>query len=168
MFYRKYLVFVDSTQPWFACCILAWWLDRLFVELGHRSVDSLMCHHNNLQYVRIHQWITAIGILVQSFRSSKKREMQLRREAALMEITIRRLEICPVFFLQYLLCVGWAGVIVCLVDVSPWLCIPIVLEYRVVISLISFSCVMLVYLADAWWYNRVLQKNLRSHLPQPI
>ena len=168
MFYRKYLVFVESTQPWFALCSLTWWLDRLFVELGHRSVDSPVCHHSNLQYVHIHQWITALAIIVQSFRSAKQREIQLRREAVLMDVRISRCDICPVFFLQYLLCVGWAGIILCLVDVSPWLCIPIVLEYRAIFSFVSLCVIMLVYIADAWWYNKVLQKNMKSHLPELI
>jgi hypothetical protein len=142
MFYRKYFAFVETTCPWLACCFFTWWSDRLFVEFGHRTTDSAVCTHNDLQYVHWHQAITTVAVSAQIIHSSTMRKKQFQRELALVGVSSHKPCLWHLYFVQCILCVAWASFIVCLIDVSPWLCIPAVLEYRASISLAAVGCVI--------------------------
>lgn len=136
MFFRKYLAFYDSTFPWVWCIICSWWLDRLFVELGHRYKDSEVCTHNDLQYVHIHQYLTAAAIIVQSISQINSRKKQFNREVIL--IGSSRTCLVHIYLLQVVFIVGWTSILSVLLDVSPWLCKHTILEYRACIATASF------------------------------
>lgn len=141
MYFRKYLAFVETTCPWIFCCFLTWWLDRLFVEFGHRTTDTPTCTHSDLQYVYWHQAMTGCAVLAQIVHSAKQRHTQFRRELSIVASVTDEPCLFHIGLVQVVLCVSWAAIIACLVDVSPWLCIPSILEYRASISL---GCICLV------------------------
>jgi len=140
MFFRKYLAFYDSTFPWVWCIIISWWFDRLFAELGHRYIGRHVCTHNDLQYVHIHQYITAVAIIIQSIAIMKSRKIQFNREVILSGST--KTCLIHIYFLQLILVVAWTSVLSVLLDVSPWLCNPSILLYRACIS--SFACITIL------------------------
>lgn len=142
MYFRKYLAFVETTCPWIFCCFLAWWSDRLFVEFGHRTTDSPTCTHSDLQYVHWHQAMTGCAVFAQIIHSARQRHAQFRRELSLVASVTDEPCLLHLLVVQIVLCVSWAGIIACLVDVSPWLCVPSILQYRASISL---GCLGLVF-----------------------
>ena len=128
MFFRKYLAFYNSTFPWVWCIIGAWWLDRLFVELGHRYKNSEVCTHNDLQYVHIHQYLTTAAIIAQSISQINSRKEQFNREVILTGST--KTCLIHIYLLQIVFIVGWTSILSVLLDVSPWLCKHPILENR--------------------------------------
>ena len=159
MLFRKYLAFVESTFPWIWVCILTWWTDRLFVELGHRSSDTMICTHSDIQYVNMHQYLTIIACTAQIIYSIRERTKQFKREAQIMGI-----EDIPCQWAIYIcctvICVAWTITVVCLIDVSPWLCIDTIVQYRASIALLSILCVMCAIPIEAKIWNTQLQNAL--------
>ena len=141
MFFRKYLAFVETTFPCVFCCFLTWWADRLFVEFGHRATDSPTCTQSDLQYVRWHQMVTGIAVAAQILYSVRMRRKQFNRELTLVGVIAYRPWLIHLYLIQTTLCIAWATVVACLVDVSPWLCLDIVLQNRAGIAAASLAIV---------------------------
>ena len=166
MFFRKYLAFVEAVFPWMFCCIFGWWIDRLFVEFGHRSTDSPICLHSDLQYVRWHQFVTTTACSIQIIYSVRIRKTQFKRELDILSVVNHHPCLVHLYMVQAILCVAWASVIGCLIDVSPWLCIPFVNEYRATISATAIIVVVgsLLLERKLWTLtlNRAIQYDSKS------
>jgi hypothetical protein len=143
--YRKR--FYAATFPWIWCCCLGWWVDRLLVEMGHRSTFSNICMHNDLQYVHQHQFITSFAILVQFIWIGSERKKQFLRENTLLGVTSPKTCIGHLYILLAGICVCVTGLLACIFDVSPWLCIPYVLEWRAsLVALFGGLAIILIYI----------------------
>jgi hypothetical protein len=140
MFFRKYLAFFESVHPWTFCCLCTWWVDRLFVEFGHRQTSSPICIDTELQYVRLHQYITVVAFFFQSCSIILKRRLQFKRELALVDISDMPC-ICHIYVLNMIMCISWTIILCCIVDVSPWLCVEQVTKFRASMSLVSILSV---------------------------
>jgi len=161
MLFRKYLAFIDSTFPWVWVCLITWWIDRLFVEMGHRTIDNLLCTHSDLQYVKIHLCLIIGACLVQTVHSSRKRKEQFTREARIMGInTVPCL--WHIYISCFCACLSWTIIIVCIVDVSPLLCIDLILQYRASLTLIAISVLGCQLPCEAHIWDRALQKSLKE------
>lgn len=167
MFHRKYFAIVETTCPWVACCFFTWWADRLFVEFGHRTTDSPTCTHNDLQYVHWHQVVTAIAVSAQIIHSSTIRKKQFQRELVLVGVTAHKPCLYPLYFVQCILCVSWTAIIACLVDVSPWLCLPMVVAYRASIALAAVICVVASLVIEKTVWTSTLHRAVK-HEPGVI
>lgn len=161
MFFRKYLAFVETTFPWVFCCCLTWWLDRLFVEFGHRLSDSPTCHHSDIQYMRLHQYVTIAAVLAQIIHTVLKRKVQFHRELTLIGVHSYKPCIYHLYIVQSILCIAWASVLVCLVDVSPWLCMTLVLNYRASIAVAAFCVVLMALLVERILWQKALDRALQ-------
>ena len=161
MFFRKYFAFVETTFPWIFCCFLTWWVDRLLVEFGHRATDSPTCTHNNLQYVRWHQFVTMCAVKAQTVHSVLIRKKQFLRELSLMGVIEYRPCLYHLYIVQGSLCVAWAAVIACMVDVSPWLCLPTVVHYRASIATAAVATIFLLLLAERKLWTWTLDRAVR-------
>lgn len=161
MFFRKYFAFVETTFPWIFCCFLTWWMDRLFVEFGHRATDTPTCTHSNLQYVRWHQFVTMCAVKAQTVHSVLIRKKQFLRELSLVGVVQYRPCLYPLYAIQGGLCTAWAAVIACMIDVSPWLCLPIVVQYRASIATISVVLVILLLIAERKLWTWSLDRAVR-------
>jgi len=161
MLVRKYLAFIPSTWPCICICLATWFLDRLFVEFGHRSEYQTLCTHSDLQYVQMHQLLTAIATILQIIWSVRERRMQFKREAALMGLED---PICAfhIYILQTFICISWTTVVVTLFDVSPWLCIDSVAQNRASLALLSLSIIGGSLPVEAYFWDRHLQIALRD------
>jgi hypothetical protein len=159
MLLRKYLALYSSTYPWIWCCLATWLLDRFFVEFGHRTSDAPMCTHSDLQYVQIHQYITMVAVASQIIYSVKERITQFKRECALMDI---RQTTCKwhIHITQTIICLSWSTIIVCIVDVSPWLCIPIVVQYRASIAILAIIILCISLPLEAWLWDKTINQYL--------
>ena len=160
MFFRKYLAFYDSTFPWVWCIIISWWTDRLFVELGHRSIFSELCTHNDLQYVHIHQYLTVAAIFVQSISIIKSRKKQFNREVILTGST--KTCLAHIYLLQIVFIVGWTSILSVLLDVSPWLCKVIILEYRACIATSAIVIICLANFTEKLSWDWSLQRGIAN------
>ena len=160
MLFRKYLAFIESTFPWIWVCLLTWWIDRLFVELGHRSSDTVICTHSDIQYVKLHQYLTIVACVAQIMHSINRRKTQFKREARIMGI-----EDMPcqwfIYFGSIIVCSGWTCVIVCLIDVSPWLCIDTIVQNRASITLLSLLAIAVAVPIEAKIWDKTLQDTLQ-------
>lgn len=166
MLFRKYLALYSSTYPWIWCCIVTWILDRFFVEFGHRNYDAPMCTHNDLQYVAIHQYITLIAVLAQIIHSTKERTIQFERECKLMGITNKPCK-WHIYTTQTIICVAWATIIVCIVDVSPWLCIQTFVRYRASITILALTILCITLSTESWLWDKTIE-NLLPYQPDII
>lgn len=166
MFFRKYFAFVEATFPWFFCCVLTWWLDRLLVEFGHRNTDSPTCTHNNLQYVRWHQFVTLCAVKAQMAYVILIRKKQFMRELTLVGVVAYEPCLFHIYALQGVLCVSWATLIACLIDISPWLCITNIVEHRATIATIAIGTVIATLIVEhkLWAYTlqRAIDKDPNS------
>jgi len=160
MLFRKYLAFVPSTFPWIWCCLLTWWADRLFVEFGHRTTDAPICAHSDIQYVYIHQSLTIVALLAQIIYSGRERTTQFRREAQIIGAGNTPCTF-HIYLIQSIVCLAWTTIVVCLVDVSPWLCIESVVQNRASISLLSLCLLCVTLPIEAWIWDHTLQSALR-------
>lgn len=158
MFFRKYLAFVETIFPWVFCCVISWWVDRLFVEFGHRTTDSPTCTHSDLQYVHWHQFVTATAVFAQTVYSVSNRRKQFKRELTLVGVISYKPCLIHLYALQSLLCVSWSIVIACLIDVSPWLCLESVLEYRASISASALLSVLFCLIMERKCWSWTLNK----------
>ena len=131
MYRRRHLAFFSATAPWVWCCCAAWWVDRLLVELGHRTTDSPICIHSDLQYVRYHQAVTIIATKLQTVWFCRETRQQFRRERILLGQGHGSLPcMVHIYLCHAITCVCWTGVLACVFDVSPWLCMQAVLSRR--------------------------------------
>lgn len=158
MFFRKYLAFYDSTFPWVWCIIGSWWLDRLFVELGHRYINSEVCTHNDLQYVHIHQYLTIGAITIQSISKINSRKKQFNREVILTGST--KTCLAHIYFLQIVFIIGWTSILSVLLDVSPWLCSHVVLKNRACIATASFTILCITSVIETKLWDWSLQRGI--------
>lgn len=150
MYRRRFFAFFSATFPWVWCCCLGWWVDRFLVEMGHRSSSSEICSHNDLQYVRQHQAVTGVAVLVQIIWVCLERRKQFQRESELIlgydsksDAPIPRLG--GLYLLQAGICLSWAGVLACIFDVSPWLCLSHLLKWRAsLIAVFAGTAILLV------------------------
>jgi len=160
MFLRKYLAFVETTFPWIFCCFLSWWVDRLFVEFGHRATDTPICTHSDLQYVFWHQIVTTVAVVAQVVYSVTTRRKQFKRELSIVGVFAYEPCLFHIYLVQTGLCVAWSVVIACLIDVSPWLCIEHVLKNRATIAAMAlvsiFGGLVLERRLWTWTLNRAL------------
>lgn len=161
---RKYCAFVSSTFPWVWGCCLTWWIDRLLVEMGHRSTSAPLCNHSNLQYVSLHCWTTVVAVAGQSVYSIVGRQQQFRRETILLGV--RQPCIVHLSLFQVGICALWFVVIACLVDVSPWLCYEFVLEHRGTIAVIALQLVLLLLILEQKLYEWTLKKAVMAETLQ--
>lgn len=152
---QRYFAFRSSTFPLVFCCITTWFLDRLFVEFGHRSEYSLVCIHNDLQYVTYHQWVTGIAALCQAILASRRRRACIKREAILLGRTDERC-LWHLYICQCILAILWTSILACALDFSPWLCVPTVLKNRATIITCALSLLVSVQYIERWLYNRTL------------
>lgn len=162
MFYRKYLAFFDAIHPWMTCCCITWWLDRLFVEFGHRTSESEICFHSDLQYVRLHLAFTFVAVVLQTISTTKQRLKQIRREWTLLGVEKGRCYIIYISIAQFFLCICWTGVLISIVDFSPWLCIASLAHRRATVALCSSVSVFVVFSLDAILYDWLLKRQLPS------
>lgn len=155
MFIRQYGAFFSSTFPWLFVCIICWWLDRLFMELGHRRSETTFCYHNNLQYVNIHCMVTILAVCCQSAHSIWRRNKNFKREAVLLGVTTP----CTyhLYILQSAICCAWAVIFACIIDVSPWLCFQSIVQKRASIAAIAMAMLCALLYMEQLLYNRTLQ-----------
>jgi len=158
MFFRKYLAFYGATFPWVWCVIISWWMDRLFVELGHRNTHSTICTHNDLQYVHIHEYLTLTAIAFQTVRAIHKRKKQFGREAILTGSSPTCL--FHIYILQLFLVTAWTCILSVLLDVSPWLCKQNILQYRACIATGAFTIVFVALIGDKIGWDWSLRRGL--------
>ena len=162
MYYQKYLSIYNSTCPCIWVCVISWWIDRLFVEFGHRASDSSICHHNNLQYVVIHQITTYVFVFIQVCWTGVSKRKQFYREAALTNSTTRC--ILPIYIIQIMLILGWTIIFSVIVDVSPWLCIDIVLGNRAIISFVAFVCILILLPLQTVIWDKLLEIGINDYI----
>lgn len=156
MLVRKYCAFVSSTFPWVWGCCLAWWVDRLLVEMGHRTTSAPLCNHSQLQYVSMHCYATVVAVVGQSVYSFVGRRKQFHRETILLGI--RQPCIVHLCLFQVGICTMWSIVVACLVDVSPWLCYDFVLEHRATIALLAIQMVFVMVVVEQKLYEWTLKR----------
>lgn len=156
MFFRKYLAFYDATCPWVWCVIISWWLDRLFVELGHHNIHT--CTHNDLQYVHIHEYLTLAATVFQTLRIIRKRKKQFGREVVLTGSS----QTClwHIYILQLFLVTAWTCILSVLLDVSPWLCKQNILQYRACIATCAFAIVFIALSGDKIGWDWSLRRGM--------
>jgi hypothetical protein len=159
MLFRKYFAFFESIHPWTSCCLITWWVDRLLVEFGHRTTSSPICIDTELQYVRLHQYITVIACLLQIFSTVYKRRRQFKRELALVDI-VHMPCICHVYALNTVICIAWTVILACIIDVSPWLCVAVITNYRASISLFSIFLICLSIVLERIIWDKTLSQSL--------
>jgi hypothetical protein len=159
MLYRKYLAFYRCTFPCIWIVVSAWFIDRLLMELGHRSHITEICTHSDLQYVYVHKWLTITAGTIQSYYSVKERTTQFERERNLMGIEDR---ICNIHIqlLQILLCVCWLTVISTIIDVSPWLCIENASRYRACYCVLGFLGMVVIIPLESYLWDKTLRKAI--------
>ena len=162
MFFRKYFACVESLFPCVFCCAATWWLDRLFVELGHRASDTPICNHNDLQYVHWHQGFTALAVFAQSLYVVRRRRTQIHRECILLGVSGGPACLWHLYFVQAALCAAWSAILLCLMDVSPWLCVAAVLDNRATITLLSGLAVVACLVLERFLWDWTLQRALRA------
>ena len=160
MLFRKYLAFVESTFPWFWVCVLTWWADRLFVEIGHRNKNHTICTHSEIQYVQIHQYMTAMATILQIIYSIRKRITQFKREAQIMGID-NIPSIIPIILFSTIICIAWCIILTCLLDLSPWLCIDYILNHRATIAFSAMCILTCTIPLESKVWDRQLQRALR-------
>jgi len=159
MFLRKYFAFFESIQPWTICCLFTWWIDRLFVEFGHRTTSSPICIDTELQYVRLHQYITVIACLLQICSTVFKRRRQFKRELVLVD-SVNMPCILHIYILNAIICIAWTTILACIIDVSPWLCIAAITNYRASITLVSVTIVGLSIVLERVIWDKTLSQSL--------
>ena len=159
MIVRKYCALFSSTCPWLLLCIICWWLDRLFMELGHRRTDSTFCYHNNLQYVNMHCIVTILAVIGQSIHSSYQRREHFRRETVLLGT--KPACIFHLYLLQFVICCMWTVIFACIVDVSPWLCFDTIVLKRASITAFAMGMLCFSVYLEQFLYNRALVSNVR-------
>ena len=157
----KHFRFKSSTFPLVFCCVITWFLDRLFVEFGHRATSSPICIHNDLQYVSFHQGLTALAVVGQTFYASRRRRTGFIRELVLLGSTVKPRCLCHLYMCQAMLALGWTTILACALDFSPWLCIRIILDNRASIITAAFCVILFVYHIERCLYDRTLQ----THVP---
>lgn len=156
--YRKR--FYAATYPWVWCCCLTWLIDRLLVEFGHRSTYSNICIHNDLQYVHQHQFITAFAVLVQIIWICGERRKMFKRENILLGNDSPEACIMHLYILLAFICICVTGILACIFDVSPWLCIPYILNNRAsFIILFGALAIILIYIEQIL-YTKALEKGV--------
>jgi len=160
MYYRKNLSIYESTFPFVWVCLVTWWLDRLFVELGHRAVDASLCLHNDLQYVQFHQYVCLTLVLFQMVKAVIARRREHVREAKLVNSSVFKCAIVSIFVAQTVLVVSWCIILSVLLDVSPWLCVPTLLTKRAVIALGALLCILATLPMEAMLWDYFLQRGL--------
>lgn len=160
MLFRKYLAVVQSTYPWTWLCLLTWWFDRLFVEFGSRSIENQICTHSEIQYVEIHKYMTVFATGMQIFYSVKQRREQFIREAHIMGI-VKIPTTVPIFICETIITICWQIVIVCIIDVSPWLCIHNVLYHRATITLLAILLIVASIPLEGIIWDKQLQNALQ-------
>ncbi len=161
MFLRKYLACVEAVFPWMFCCVIGWWMDRLFVEFGHRTTDSSTCIHSDLQYVHWHQAITITACIAQSVYSVTARKRQFKRELMLIGVVEHQPCLIHLYFVQTILCVAWASILCCLIDVSPWLCLENILQYRASISATALLVILCGLVLERKLWSSTLTRAVR-------
>ena len=152
MFY-KYLYL--STTPFLWVLIMSWWLDRFFVELGHRSSATEFCSHNKLQYVQIHQWMSMLLCIAQTVYFCHARMRSIRRELRILKAEIRLCTLIPF----YIICCCMTTVILgCILDVSPWLCVSTIVEMRAIYT--ATACVLWVasFITERSFYHYLIER----------
>lgn len=162
MFYRKYLAFYDSTCPWVWVVLFSWWVDRLFMEMGHRNENVEFCAHNDLQYVYIHRYITAVAVLTQTTTAAIRRKLQFEREATLTGAG--KTCLLHIYWTQFCLTVGWTSVLAVLFDVSPWLCLPNVLTKRASIALVALVNIIAALFLESYGWDWSIRRGLIESL----
>lgn len=160
MYYKKNLSIYDSTFPFVWVCVITWWLDRLFVELGHRSTDSSVCIHNNLQYIHYHQYTTFLLLGMQVTKAITKRRREFLRESKLTNSVATCHATFIIGIIQTILVLSWASIIFMLIDVSPWLCMGYILENRAVFSLSALACILLLLPLETFFWDWSIQRGL--------
>lgn len=160
MYYKKNLSLYDSTFPFVWVCLFTWWVDRLLVELGHRSSLTDICLHNDLQYVNLHQYIFASLVLIQIVVSTAKRYREYDRESQLVQSTPYNCNIVWIFCVQCVLVSAWSVIFSVLLDVSPWLCVKPVVEYRALIACFSLACIVVTLPIETLAWDKSLQYGL--------
>ena len=160
MYYKKNLSIYDSTFPFVWVCVLTWWIDRLFVELGHRSTDTLVCTHNNLQYIHYHQYVTSALVCMQIVKAIAKRRREFTRESNLATSVTNRCALIIIALLQSVLVLAWCSIVLSLLDVSPWLCVGYVLENRALLSFGSLLCILCVLPVETILWDWFIVKGL--------
>lgn len=160
MYYKKNLSVYDSTFPFVWICVITWWVDRLLVELGHRSTDSLVCIHNNLQYIHYHQYTTSALVFIQMVKAIAKRRREFIRESKLANSFTSIYAIVTIGMLQTVLVLAWCSIVLTLLDVSPWLCVDDVLENRALYSFVSLFCIVIVLPVETILWDWFLQRGL--------
>ncbi len=160
MYYKKNLSIYDSTFPLVWICVITWWVDRLLVELGHRSTDTLVCIHNNLQYIHYHQYTTSALVCMQIGKTIAKRRQEFVRESKLAHSVTSRCALFCISILQTVLVLAWSSIFMSLLDVSPWLCVDNVLENRALLSFGSLLCILCVLPVEAILWDWFIEKGL--------
>lgn len=160
MYYKKNLSIFDSTFPFVWICVITWWVDRLFVELGHRSTDTLICIHSNLQYIHYHQYTTSVLVVMQIMKTIAKRRREFVRESLLTNSVTSIYAIFTISILQSILVLAWCSIVLTLLDVSPWLCVDYVLENRALYSFSSLLCIMIALPVETVLWDWFLQRGL--------
>ena len=161
MTFQRYFALHSSTFPFVFCCIATWFLDRLFVEFGHRTTYTEVCIHNDLQYVTYHQWVTVAATVGQTVIASRRRRVLFERERVLLGGTAPASCLCHLYLCQCIMSVLWTTILACALDFSPWLCIPFVLENRATVIASAICTLFLVRLFDRFLYER----TLAAHYP---
>lgn len=160
MYYKKNLSIYDSTFPFVWVCVVTWWVDRLLVELGHRSTDTLVCIHNNLQYIHYHQYTTSALVCMQIVKAIAKRRREFVRESKLSSSVTSHCAVFTVGILQTMLVLAWCSIVLSLLDVSPWLCVGYVLENRAFLSFGSLVCILCVLPVETILWDWFIEKGL--------
>lgn len=160
MFYKKNLSVYDSTFPFVWVCMLTWWIDRLLVELGHRSSDSDVCIHSDLQYVHLHQYICYLLVAVQVAKAFIQRRREYAREAQLVDSNIHPCSSVIILICQTILVCAWSSIFFVLLDVSPWLCVSQILDRRAMIAMGCLMCILMILPLEAVLWDRFLQTGL--------
>lgn len=164
MYFKKNLSVYDSTFPFVWVSVLTWWLDRLLMELGHRSADSPVCAHNDLQYARMHQSIGITLVVFQIVKASMRRRREYTREAQLVQSVVHGCTTVWISVIQSILVVAWAIIFAVLLDVSPWLCMPSVLQNRAIIAAVSLLGILLTLPVETLVWDYCLQKGLLNEV----
>jgi hypothetical protein len=162
MYLRQNLAFVSSTYPWVWGSFITWWIDRLFVEFGHRATAAPLCNHSNIQYVTLHCILTIVAVLCQTIYSIHVRFKQFSREKTLLGIDTSPC-IFHIAFLQCCICTVWAVVIACLADVSPWLCSEYVLAKRASIATGALLGIVVLMYSEQYLYEYSLNRAVRQN-----
>tara|TARA_B100001059_G_scaffold141428_1_gene141477 strand:+ start:783 stop:1292 length:510 start_codon:yes stop_codon:yes gene_type:complete len=157
---NRHFRFQSSTFPLVFCCLVTWFLDRLFVEFGHRATSSPICIHNDLQYVLFHRWLTALAVVGQTVYACRRRRDGLTRELVLIGSSAKAGCLCHLYMCQATLALGWTTILACALDFSPWLCVSAVLDNRASLITIAFCVILFVYHLERCLYDRTLQARV--------